>query len=325
MRRNLNQRLPEREESPPEEEGNAAGGNLNRPAAEYPDRNETQRRRSEEASNTGPQHSGCFTVIPPNQSRRSDLQAAAQREEAALERWREENRVQSVHIAPQRLGGGASEAEARRNQVTEFHSSKIQKRLKKMEMDKRRRQEEEEKNQRMKDTQRQKAELREQREQQEQQMRREQLQEDHFRTTETFFQQLEIRAADRLPSSCATHTSSRSDAEDGNRSVKEKKSEKEVQEDHRRVNSAFLDRLEAAGRQEVERPPPPAAEAHSLAQLRPRPQPEPSESTGAADPEPEQTLMRLQSSFPDSSPDFLLDILEQCGWDYHRAFALLIT
>lgn len=232
-----------------------------------------------------------------------------------MERWREENRVKSVHTTPQRLGGGGSETEARQKQFRESRNSKVQKQMKKATLDEIRRREEEEELQMKKAKQRQKAELLEEKQRQEQQRRREQLGPDHLRANESFLQQIESRAADRPASSGATHASSRD--VDVERNQKTIKSERDVQLDHKRVNSDFLARLEGSASRTEECLP-------SLAHLTLHPE---SESTAASDPDPDdgQTLRRLSSDFPGYAEDFLQDVLEQCGGDYQQAFALLIT
>ncbi|CAN9498554.1 unnamed protein product [Ophioblennius macclurei] len=319
MRRYNKQEYREKRESSEEEEENAAGGYSNHPAAGNVERNDLQRRRSEADSNRQPQYSGCFTMIPPNQRRRSENLAVAQRDEEIYQRWREQARVQSVYTTPQRLGGGASEAEARQNQLRDLRCSKVRNRLKKSEMDQLRRQEEEEKFQAMKNKQRQKAEENQRRAEEEQRRRREQYQEDQLRTNWAHFQQLEIRAGDRLASCGATQTSSGSVQR--STSMKEKKSDQEVELDRRRVNTAFLDKLEAGSRRKEEE----EEEEEEELYLRPRPQQQHSESAGFPDPEPDEALTRLMSTFPIYSRDVLQEILEQCDGDYQQAFMLLVS
>uniref|UniRef100_UPI0037E8C9A4 epithelial-stromal interaction protein 1 isoform X2 n=1 Tax=Semicossyphus pulcher TaxID=241346 RepID=UPI0037E8C9A4 len=195
-----------------------------------------------------PQYSGGFTVIPPNQSRRSKLTTMAQKEEEDLQRWKEANRPPAVHLNPEKLGGGGTLAEARQKQLVGSRSAKLEKKLKKDESDRRRRQEEEEENQKMKAVQREKAERLEERKRQDEQRRRELHMQDHLRATDSFLQRFERTAPGPPASSSATHTSSRSEAEERSQRQKSLKSEREVQLEHRRVNSAFLDRLEGQGR-----------------------------------------------------------------------------
>lgn len=283
-----------------------------------------------------PQHSGGYTVFPPNQSRRSKLTTMAQKEEEALQRWKEENRPPPVHLNPEKLGGNATLAGARDKQLADLRCSKLQKRLKKEEMDRKRRQEEEEELQRKKDEQREKSERLEERKRQEEQRRREQYSEDHFRATQRFLQGLERSAPG--PSSSATHTSSRTEAVESK--PRELRSVRDVQLDHRRVNTAFLDRLEglSRGRETGEGDPSSASEDFRLfntpgqqqlppVHLDPDPEQRCSNWTEEADPEPDYdwALMKLESSFPDCCRVFLEDILNQCSGDYEQAYTLLIS
>lgn len=205
--------------------------------------------KQQQPTDREPQHSGGFTVIPPNESRRSQITRMAQQEEQEYQRWKEANRPPAVHLNPERLGGGGTMAEAREKQLAGLRCSKLEKKLKKEEMDRRKREEEEEKFQMMKAVQREKAERLEERRRQEDQRRREQHQQDHLRATERFLQRLERTAPGPLASSSATPTSSRSEAMQGPQREKEPKSVKDVQQEHRRVNAAFLDRLEGRGRE----------------------------------------------------------------------------
>ncbi|MEQ2308174.1 hypothetical protein AMECASPLE_025471 [Ameca splendens] len=126
--------------------------------------------------------SGAFTMIPPNQSRRSEIKAVAQKEEEELQRWKETHKPPPLQLNPERLGGGdVTLAEARQRQFTDLKCFKIQKKLKKEDMDKKRRQEEEEELQKMKAKQREKSEYLKKMREQEDEKRREQLHQDHIR------------------------------------------------------------------------------------------------------------------------------------------------
>ncbi|XP_076603455.1 epithelial-stromal interaction protein 1 [Chaetodon auriga] len=286
-----------------------------------------------------PRCSDGFTMIPPNESRRNKLKTVAQKEVEDLQRWREANRVTSVHMTPEKLGGNATLAEVRQKQFTDLRCSKLQKKLKKEELDKRRRQEEEAQLQKMKAEKREMAERLEERKRQEQQRRGEKLWQDHLRTTESFLQRFERRAPGPLASGRATHTSSRKEESTGVR---------EVQLEHKRVNSAFLDKLEGRGRgtenetkgegiQEAEYPCfasedfrhnqfNSAGQHFPLAHLDPDPEQSCSGWTEEADLEPDHdwALMKLTNCFPACSRVFLEDILDQCNSDYEKAYTLLI-
>uniref|UniRef100_A0A665VPY7 CUE domain-containing protein n=1 Tax=Echeneis naucrates TaxID=173247 RepID=A0A665VPY7_ECHNA len=256
-----------------------------------------------------PRYSSGFTVIPPNESRRNEMQT----------------------------GGSGTLAEARQRQYRDSRCSKLQKKLKQEELDRRRREDEEAELQRMKAKQRQKTERLEEKERREQQRREEQFMQDQPRVMETFLQRFERSAPGPLASSSATHTSSRIEVAE----IKQERSERDVELDRRRVNSAFLDKLEGRGRggqketrneggvQEPERSHPafedsqhqPSATATHL-----KPDPEQGFSSWREEVEPDYdwSLMKLMNNFPDYSKVFLEDILDQCNGDYEQAYTLLI-
>ncbi|CAJ1078936.1 epithelial-stromal interaction protein 1 [Xyrichtys novacula] len=314
-------------------------GNKDSGTPETPDRNQPDNlQQQRQQADRQPQYSGGFTVIPPNESRRSKITMMAQKEEQELQKWKEANRPSSVRLNPEKLGGNVSLAEAREKQLTELRCSKLQKKLKKEEMDRRKRQEEEEELQRMKAVQRQKAELLEEKRRQEDQMRREQYKQDHLRANKTFLQRFERTAPGPLASSSATHTSSRSESKEGFKK-KEPKSERDVLQQHKRVNTAFLDRLEGRGRaneeresvqEEEERPYFKTEESNSAWREPPATYLDPEPDTDwaqEADPDPDYdwALMKLVNSFPNFSKEFLEDILNQCNGDYEQAYVLLIS
>uniref|UniRef100_A0A8D3AIC4 Epithelial stromal interaction 1 n=1 Tax=Scophthalmus maximus TaxID=52904 RepID=A0A8D3AIC4_SCOMX len=160
------------------------------------------------AADRQPQCSGGYTVIPPNEFRRSKLIRMAQEEEEARQRWKETHRVPYVQPISERLGGDVTLAEARDKQLRDQQRSRVQKKMKQDELDKTRRQEEEAELQKKKDEQRRKAERLVAREHQDQQRRRQQLEPDYLRTSDRFLQSLERRAPDPRASSAASHTSS---------------------------------------------------------------------------------------------------------------------
>lgn len=283
-----------------------------------------------------PQHSSGFTMIPPNESRRHKAKMMAQKEEEELQRWREANRPPAVRLSPEKLGGNVGLSEVREKQQAELRCSKLQRKLKKEELDRRRRQEEEEELQKMKAQQREKAERLEQRRRQEEQRRTQLHREDHHRATESFLQRIERTAPGPLASSSATHTSSRSETADSSEAERRPKSERDVQQDHRRVNSAFLDRLEGRGREseegvkEDERPYFTFNDCNVAEQEPPRTHldtdPEQSWTQEAdSDPDYDWALMKLENRFPDCCRVFLEDILDQCRGDYEEAHMLLLS
>ncbi|KAM4730878.1 uncharacterized protein epsti1 [Anableps anableps] len=241
-----------------------------------------------------PQHSGAFTVIPPNQSRRSKNKAMAQKEEEEYLRYKEAHKPAPLHLNPERLGGGdVTLAEARQRQCSDLRCSKLQKKLKKEEMDKKKRQEEEEELQRMKVKQREKSERLEVKRQQEEERRREQFQQDRIRVNQAFLDKLECR----------------------NRGMGTETSNCFSQEEERpRLAPDDYRRQAAAGR---------------VSLTHPGPDPEQSRSnwTEETDQEPDYgwNLMKLMNSFPDCNKEFLQDILTQCSGDYQQAYTLLIS
>ncbi|XP_026151900.1 epithelial-stromal interaction protein 1 isoform X2 [Mastacembelus armatus] len=214
---------------------------------ENPDRNVPDS-GNPQPPNRQPLYSNGFTMIPPIESRRSQMKMMAQKEEEDLQRWKETHRVSAVHETPEKLGGGVTMAAAREKQFEDLRCAKLQKRLKQQELDKKKREEVEKKLQEMKAKQREKAERLKEKKHQEEQRRREQLRQDHLRMTDRFLQRFE---SSRVPgpqaSSSAAHTSSRSEAME---TTQGGKSVRDVQLEHKRVNSAFLDKLEGRGRNE---------------------------------------------------------------------------
>ncbi|KAM4559075.1 uncharacterized protein epsti1 [Odontesthes bonariensis] len=303
----------------------------------------TPESRNQGAANREPQYLGGFTMIPPNESRRSEMKAAAQKEEQNFQKWKEAQRPSSVHLNPEKLGGHVTLTEARQKQYTAARCSKLQKKLKKEEADKQKKREEEEELQRMKAEQREKAERLEQKKRQDDQRSWEQHHEAHARSTESFLQRFEKRAADL--SSGAAHTSSKSVDMENETRGKRSKSSREVEQEHKRVNMAFLDKLQGqSGGTEKETKKESIHEgAHpyldpedfrqqatiqqvSLTHLEPEGEDSFSGFTEETDPEPDQdwALMKLIAIFPDCAKCFLEDILNQCNGDYEQAHSLLL-
>ncbi|KAM8856314.1 uncharacterized protein epsti1 isoform 2-T2 [Spinachia spinachia] len=267
------------------------------------------------ATGRQPQYSGGFTVIPPNESRRDELRRIAQKGEEALHRSKEANRVTYVHAGPQKLGGATTLAATREMQHRNLRCSKLQKMLKKEESDKRRRQEEEEENQRKKDIQREKAERLEERERQEEQRRAQRLSLDQARKTESFLQQFEWTGP-RPPASAQTsHKAVES------KPAAQPKGDRDVQQEHRRVNKAFLDSLEGRRRGSEQRLDPEDFR-HQPSDLA-DPDPTVADRTDVAGPDCDRALAALMRSFPGCSRSFLKEILDQCKSDYQQAHALL--
>ncbi|CAH2224018.1 Hypothetical predicted protein [Pelobates cultripes] len=220
-----------------------------------------------------PQHTGCYVVIPPNESRREKLQRMANQELEEWERFKEARRLGPVNITPGKVGGYLPETETRQRQQMVQSQSRYQKMLQKEEYKKKQKAEEDAQIQKMKDIQRQKAEKLELKKRQEEQSRQNQWQEDMFLRNHAFLDQLSPGENNyRTNNRCETEPSvstrresykqqSKQEEERKLQDMKEeqrRKSEllelKQRQEEeqrrtsqqdhHRRVNNAFLDRLE---------------------------------------------------------------------------------
>lgn len=142
-----------------------------------------------------PQHLNGLSVITPNQSKRNNLITMAQKEEEEFQKYRESQRSVPVHINPERLGGRGTLQEAREKQFTNQRCSKMQKKLKRDEEEKRRKELEQMELQKKKDIQREKANRLEQKRQQEDIRRRDRFQSDRTRKTDRLLQQYETTAS----------------------------------------------------------------------------------------------------------------------------------
>ncbi|CAL8342012.1 unnamed protein product [Boreogadus saida] len=298
-----------------------------------------------------------FTRVAPNETRRLQLQNMAQKEEADFQKYRESLKPVTIDEPPELLGGGVSLAEARRRQQTQLDQSRIQKRMKKMELDSRRRAEEEEENQRLKDEQRQKAEQYERRSKQQEQKRSQQLRQEHCRVTETFLQKLQGEGSSPASSSSGSQTHALHGGGEENEwwrgpespGLHLKKKEQTLQDDprvramgsgqeqadHRKLNSAFLDRLENRGRAddalafrdseswESQRSEPPQCSVAHTAPDPPQSDAEWPELAADLEAEFDWAVQKLKVTFPECNRRFLEDILNQCDGDCQQAAALL--
>ncbi|XP_036397308.1 epithelial-stromal interaction protein 1 [Megalops cyprinoides] len=308
------------------------------------------------------QYAGGYTMIPPNESRRSKLQRMAQKEEQELQKWKEEHRPGPVNLAPAQLGGSISLAEARQKQFVHLRQSKLQKKLKQEEMDRKRREAEEEENQRMKAMQREKASRLEEKRRQEEQQRREAHSQHHREATQQFLQRIEKSSSAPMATSGSQTSSSwdrgreyrESRRVEENAHLQQRKEEqrrkselleekqKELEEqrqrellmEHRRINSAWLDRLEGGvgsggqtgpahahveddGDREAREPNGPImSPGPGLAEVH-------SDSAGEDEGDHEWAVMKLMNAFPFFERDFLEDIVAQCNGNYQQAYSLL--
>ncbi|XP_036421285.1 epithelial-stromal interaction protein 1 isoform X2 [Colossoma macropomum] len=309
-----------------------------------------------------PTHSDGYSIIPPNESRRSKLQRMAEKELDDLNKWKEAHRPGPVHLAPEKLGGSVSLAEVRQRQQVEARQSKLQKKLKREDMDRIRKQAEEEENQRKKAIQREKANNLELRKRQEEEQRKELYQHDLRMRREEQLQRLERSSSVPMAASNSTPASSwaqgreykearKAEEQDALEQMKEQqrrkseileKKQKQQEEDRKRrmeseclrVNSAFLDRLEARGSGRVSESNSCIPEGGNIWQTEEpqdpasSPVPFPSQvHTDSAEEEEdtdyEWTVMRLQSNFPYYKRELLEDIVSQCNGNYQRAYDLL--
>ncbi|XP_067896370.1 epithelial-stromal interaction protein 1 isoform X2 [Heterodontus francisci] len=218
---------------------------------------------------------GGYSVIAPNQSRRSHLQMMANRELEELRQWKEANRPGPINLTPTQLGGVTSEAEARQRQQINLRGAKFQQRAKKAEHDRKRKEAEELEIQKKKEIQREKANKLAEKRRQEDEQRKSQFQAEHHQANQQFLQRIETNRSyshSPLPpnhtvpttswAKSKTYRETQREAEQQKlRELKEeqrKKSEllaekeyqqeserqRRLQEEHRKRNKSFLDNLE---------------------------------------------------------------------------------
>uniref|UniRef100_A0A8C1KJZ3 Epithelial stromal interaction 1 n=1 Tax=Cyprinus carpio TaxID=7962 RepID=A0A8C1KJZ3_CYPCA len=310
-----------------------------------------------------PTHADGYTKIPPNESRWSKLQRIAKEEEENLRRWKEENRPGPIQLTPERLGGAVSLAEVRQRQQDESRLSKLRKKLQKEEMDKKKRQAEEEENEKMKAMQREKADKLEMMKKQDEEQRQNLYQHDKQRKREEFLQRIErssttvsMAAGNSIPASswakCHEYREARREEENADllKKKEEQRRKAEILEeqqkqqeedrkrrtgaDHRRLNMAFLDRLEASSSSRVPKPVNQTTESSNVCLDDDKPQdsalstvPNPSQvHTDSAEEDDHDhmwTLIKLQNRFPYYERDMLEEIVKQCNGNYQQAYELL--
>ncbi|XP_053311445.1 epithelial-stromal interaction protein 1 [Spea bombifrons] len=220
-----------------------------------------------------PQHMGSYILIPPNESRREELQRVARQEVENWDNWKEAQRLGPINLIPSQVGGYIPEAEARQRQQLVQSQSKYQKMLQREERKRKEKEREDADIQQMKDIQRQKAEKLEQKKRDEYMARQLQWQEDMCLRNNAFLNrisqpvdnyQTDNSVGDKQNAWARRETYKQQQKQDEERRLQEMKAEQrrksEFQEskqrqeeeermashrDHqRRVNSAFLDRLE---------------------------------------------------------------------------------
>ncbi|XP_046310131.1 epithelial-stromal interaction protein 1 isoform X6 [Marmota monax] len=229
----------------------------------------------ESLGHAGQGSTGAYTMIAPNESRRHQIQRIAAQELSNLEKWKEQNRAKPVYMVPTLLGGSQSETEVRQKQQLQLKQNKYQQKLKRQESVRIRKEAEEAELQKMKAIQREKSNKLEEKKQVQEKLSREAFREHHQYTTAAFLSKLDAE----LPNRSAYQTAPRDlqfSTQAGNRTYKDSLREKEnqrlqkmkdeqqqknklletkrqqqeeerariLQAEHRRVNNAFLDRLQ---------------------------------------------------------------------------------
>ncbi|XP_035409240.1 epithelial-stromal interaction protein 1 [Cygnus atratus] len=193
------------------------------------------------------QHVSSYFLITPNETRRNQLQQIAKKELDDLERWKEEHRPRPIKLIPQRLGGKDSEAEARQKQQMMLVQSKYQQKHKREEYMKAKKAAEEAEILKKKAIQREKAERLEVKKRQQEMQRREMFLEDQYYKTNELLNRLDLG----LPKSDSCQIANRGPESTAWAQLKESKQKQEeeartraLQNEQRRVNNAFLDRLQ---------------------------------------------------------------------------------
>ncbi|XP_058404213.1 epithelial-stromal interaction protein 1 [Diceros bicornis minor] len=219
---------------------------------------------------------GAYTVISPNENRRNQIRRIAKQELDNLEKWKEQHRAKPVNLEPRRLGGSQSEAEVRQKQQLQLIQSKYQQKLKREESVRIKKEAEEAAIQKMKAIQREKSNKLEEKKRLQENLRREAFREHQQYKTAEFLSRLDtelphrrtcqIALRDPQPSTWArSRAYKESLKEEENKKFQKMKEEQHQksellefkrqqqeeertqtsQTEHRRVNNAFLDRLQA--------------------------------------------------------------------------------
>uniref|UniRef100_A0A8I3RVT7 Epithelial stromal interaction 1 n=1 Tax=Canis lupus familiaris TaxID=9615 RepID=A0A8I3RVT7_CANLF len=140
---------------------------------------------------------GAYTMIAPNENRRSQIQRIAEQELKNLEKWKEQHRAKPVNLVPRRLGGSQSEAEVRQKQQLQVMQSKYQQKLKREESVRIKKEAEEAQIQKMKAIQREKSNKLEEKKRFQENLRREAFREHHQYKTAEFLSRLDTELPDR--------------------------------------------------------------------------------------------------------------------------------
>nr|XP_033805846.1 epithelial-stromal interaction protein 1 [Geotrypetes seraphini] len=210
-----------------------------------------------------------YVLIPANETRRNEIQKIARKELENLERWKEEHRPGPINLAPKRLGGTETEASARQKQQNNLKLSKYQQKFKRDDYQRKIKEEEEAEILKMKTIQREKANRLEAKRQQQEMQRKVVYEDDKHIKNNDFLSRLESGLSSRR--SCQNggvgqeSTAWQIQKEEVERNLqrmketqhrksdllecKQRQNEEEkktyLQREHRRVNNAFLDRLQS--------------------------------------------------------------------------------
>ncbi|XP_032150667.1 epithelial-stromal interaction protein 1 isoform X2 [Sapajus apella] len=171
----------------------------------------------------------------------------AEQELANLEKWKEQNRAKPVHLVPRRLGGSQSETEVRQKQQLQLMQSKYQQKLKREESVRIKKEAEEAELQKMKAIQREKSNKLEEKKRLEENRRREAFREHQQYKTAEFLSKLNTESPGRSACQsavCGPQSSTWSELLELKWQQQEEERAKIHQTEHRRVNNAFLDRLQ---------------------------------------------------------------------------------
>lgn len=222
-----------------------------------------------------PTHTRAYTMITPNENRRSHIQRIAEQELENLEKLKEQYKVKPINLVPSRLGGSQSEAEVRRKQQLQLMQSKYQQKLRREESIRIKKEAEEAEIQKMKAIQREKSNKLEEKKRLQENLRREAFREHHQYKTSELLSKLntelpnknacQIDSRDSISSTWSRYRSYKDSLkEEENRKFQRMKEEQHQksellkskqqqqeeqrirahQSEQRRVNNAFLDRLQ---------------------------------------------------------------------------------
>ncbi|XP_028353098.1 epithelial-stromal interaction protein 1 isoform X3 [Physeter macrocephalus] len=201
----------------------------------------------ESREHAGQRFMGAYTLIVPSEKRRNEMQRMAAKELEDLERWKEQQRTKPINLAPKQLGGNHSEVEVRQRQQLQLIQSKYQKKLKREEYIRIKREAEEAEIQKMKAIQREKSDKLEEKKRLQENLRREAFREHQQCKTAEFLRRLDTQSPHRgtCPVAvCDPQSSAWSELLELKHEQQEEERAKIHQAEHRRVNNAFLDRLQ---------------------------------------------------------------------------------